>query len=92
MSKPEARRRIEELAQELHAICTKEDIPYILAAEPRSDGRTLRTANGTVTDVTRLTGILLVQMSEDTENDLDEVLAYLRLMSHHARDIYRSNH
>ena len=55
------------------------------------DGRTLRTANGTVTDVIGLMSVLLVQMSEDTGNDLNELLAYLILSASHARDVYRNN-
>lgn len=83
--------KLEVLAHELHAHCTKNDIPYIFAATSDMDGRTLRTANGTVTDVIGLMSVLLVQMSEDTGNDLNELLAYLSLSARHARDVYRNN-
>ena len=72
---------LDVIAHELHAHCTKNDIPHILAAH----------TNGTVTDVIGLISVLLVQMSEDTGNDLDELLAYLRLTATQAQDVYRSN-
>lgn len=83
--------KLEVLAHNLHAHCTKNGIPYIMAATSDLDGRTLRTANGTVTDVIELMSVLLVQMSEDTGNDLNELLAYLNLSAHHAQDVYRRN-
>ena len=81
--------KLDVIAHELHAHCTKNNIPYILAAH--NGDRTLRTANGTVTDVIGLISVLLVQMSEDTGNDLDELLAYLRLTATQAQNVYRSN-
>lgn len=83
--------KLEVLAHDLHAHCTKNNIPYILAATSDLDGRTLRTANGTVTDVIELMSVLLVQMSEDTGNDLSELLAYLNLSARHAQKVYRNN-
>ena len=86
-----ADKKLEVLVHDLHAHCTKNDIPYIMAATSDLDGRTLRTANGTVTDVIGLMSVLLVQMSEDTGNDLNELLAYLSMSARHAQDVYRNN-
>ena len=86
-----ADKKLEVLVHDLHAHCTKNDIPYIMAATSDLDGRTLLTANGTVTDVIGLMSVLLVQMSEDTGNELRELLDYLILAAYHARDVYRRN-